>query len=689
MRELWLDTETYSETPIRAGTYRYVEDAEIMLITWAIDDGEVYCVDLTAEEKMPPELASALRDPEFRIYISNVPFDRGVLRHNLGLDLQISRFYDVLIQARAHSLPGALGPLGDVLKLSDTDAKDAEGKKLIQLFCKPMPKNSKLRRATRHTHPEEWERFKSYARTDIRAMRAAHRKMPDWNYGKSAKELALWRLDQTINDRGFLVDQDLARAAVAAVEIEQTRLQADMHEATEGEVSSATKRDQLLAYLMEAHGVSLPNMQKATLERRLEDPDLPQPVKDLIAIRLEASGTSVSKYKALLRGVSADGRLRGTLQFRGAGRTGRWAGRTFQPQNLPRPKFKYPMIEMGIEALKVGCADLIFDNVMSFTASAIRSVLIAPPGKKLVVTDLSNIEGRDQAWLAGEAWKLQAFREYDEGIGEDLYKLAYAKSFGIDAKDVTDDQRQVGKVQELALGYAGGVGAFVTFAMAYRIDLDALVELAWPTLPPELVKDATGFYEWMVKKGNNTYGLAPRTYIMCEVFKRSWRAAHPAISSYWKELEGVIRKAILRPGVTLPSRRLKIRRDGAWLRIGLPSGRALCYPAPQVDENDEISYMGMNQYSRKWQRLRSTGGKFFENVCQAVACDVMTDNMPEMEKRNYEIVLTVHDETVTEAPDTDSYTADDLSAILATPPVWALDMPLAAKGFEGYRYRKD
>ncbi|HBI8282959.1 TPA: DNA polymerase, partial [Escherichia coli] len=215
---------------------------------------------------------------------------------------------------------------------------------------------------------------------------------------------------------------------------------------TDGEVQAATQRDALIKHIVESYGVELPDMQRSTLERRIADPDLPSAVKELLAIRLQASTTSTSKYKALMKGVSHDGRLRGTLQFCGASRTGRWAGRLFQPQNLPRPSLKQEQIDEGIEALKAGCADLLFDNIMELTSSALRGCIIAPTGKKLVVSDLSNIEGRMLAWLAGEEWKLNAFREYDAGTGPDLYKLAYAKAFDIAPDDVDKHMRQIGKV---------------------------------------------------------------------------------------------------------------------------------------------------------------------------------------------------------------------------------------------------
>jgi len=305
---------------------------------------------------------------------------------------------------------------------------------------------------------------------------------------------------------------------------------------------------------------------------------------------------------------------------------------------------------------------------------------------------LSNIEGRDQAWLAGEGWKLKkAFRDFDAGIGPDLYKLAYSKSFGITPDEVTKPQRQIGKVQELALGYEGGVGAFVTFASAYGIDLDELARKASGAIPGNVWGQAHIMLQWHRDKGREpalALGLSDDAWLTCESFKIAWRDAHPNISAYWKELQNVVYEAIDNPGNTFRAKHLKVRRDGNWLRIGLPSGRAVCYPSPQITDG-KITYMGMNQYSRKWCRLATYGGKLFENVCQAVARDVMTANMPLIEAAGYEIVLTVHDEVICEAPDTDEFNETELSKLLCAVPAWAQGMPLAAAGFQTDRYKKD
>ena len=695
MTTLYLDLETYSEVPITNGTHAYAAGAEVMLFAWAIDDGPVSVWDCTAEPAgRANEMWDAVRDSETELCAHNSMFDRTVLAKGTNcnalmqrMGLERGRWRDTMVQALAHSLPGALGDLCDILKVPTDKAKDKEGRQLIQLFCKPRPATSKVRRATRETHPAEWAKFVAYAALDIEAMREVRRKLPSWNY--QGAELALWHLDQAINDRGVQMDTDLAHAAIRAVERAQKTLAARTNDLTLGAVQAATQRDALLRHLVAAYGLDLPDMQQSTLERRIADPDLPAELRELLAIRLQASTTSTAKYKTLAKGVSSDGRLRGTLQFNGASRTGRWAGRLFQPQNLPRPVLKQNEIDQGINALKADCEDLLFGNVMELTSSAIRGCIVAPPGKKLVVADLSNIEGRVLAWLAGESWKLQAFRDFDAGTGHDLYKLAYAKSFGIKPEAVTKDNRQVGKVQELALGYEGGVGAFLTFAAAYSIDLEAMGEQAIESIPQAILNEANSALAWTKLNKRPTFGLSDRAWLVCDSFKRAWRYGHPAIASFWKELEQAATLAVSRPGVAYACRMLKLRRDGAWLRIRLPSGRSLCYPSPQVDDTGKLSYMGVNQYSRKWSRLKTYGGKLAENVTQAVARDVLAANMPRIEAAGYQIVLSVHDENLTEADDCDEFNAEHLASLMATAPVWADDLPLAAAGFEAYRYRKD
>tara|TARA_R110000868_G_scaffold205359_1_gene453785 strand:- start:221 stop:1492 length:1272 start_codon:yes stop_codon:yes gene_type:complete len=352
-------------------------------------------------------------------------------------------------------------------------------------------------------------------------------------------EKALWHLDQRINDAGVAIDMDLVHAAIAAVAKAQTGLAERSVELTDGQVSNTTQGVALRLHILENYGIDMPDLQMATVEKLLGT-DIDPALRELLTVRLQASSTSTSKYKVLRRGTSADGRLRGTLQFNGAARTGRWAGRLFQPQNLPRPTLKQSVIEQGIAALKAGCAHLITDNVMELTSSSIRSCIVAPKGRKLVVADLANIEGRVQAWLANEEWKLKAFRDFDEGTGPDLYKLAYSKSFGVKPDDVNKDQRQVGKVQELALAYEGGVGAFATFAGAYGIDLEDLAQKVLPLAPQELVDKADKFLEWAIKDKRPRYGLSDDAFVACDTLKRAWRDAHPNITGYWGRLKNVV-----------------------------------------------------------------------------------------------------------------------------------------------------
>lgn len=995
IEKLWIDLETYSETPIKNGTYRYAEDSEIMLMLYAFDDSEAFCWDVTTGVPMPRELEYALYKTDCEVWASNSMFDRNVKKYN-GIDIPIERWRDTMVQALCHALPGGLDKLCEIFGIAEEDAKLKDGRSLIQLFCKPRPKNMKLRRATRETHPEQWARFIEYGKGDIRAMRALHKAMPKFNYPNGqSNELANWHLDQKINDRGFRVDLDLVNAAIAAVKIEKESLKQQAFDLTNGAVTSATKRDQVLEHILLEYGIPLPDLTKATLERRLNDPDIPRGVKELLAIRLQATTTSTSKYVALQKAANNDGRCRGTIQFGGASRTLRAAGRTFQPQNLPsRGLLEDYEIDFGIDALKAGEANFFYPNIMKLLSSCVRGVLIAPPGKMLAVADLSNIEGRFAAWVSGEAWKVQAFRDYDtfvldkfgqkipkkddfERVGNDLYNLAYARAFHIAPEEVTKAQRSIGKVMELAClhpdtqvltnngikrivevlitdklwdgeqwvkhkglvargvrqivnvggtegltpdhlvltgktwrpvselvsnenilslaletgsaalkslgiltrlrvksriaclrvayvvkrtlsgygicvpeeqlnvrsavlspkeeiernytdtkisylmrgkdtgcylgyhprlldatprtinsitltgagaypclvngvrteenfsnisspfldgvcrvskwterittkvmnlvtyvssvnsriiktvglsstcrnesmslspvydiahvgarnrfmiltasgplmvhncGYAGGVGAFLTMALGYGFDLEKLAEDNWDTLPDELVKEANSFYGYVIKRKMSTFGLSKEAFITSDVFKRVWRESNPNIASMWTRLEEAIRSAISNPQEVFEvGEFIKVLRNKNWLRIRLPSGRSLCYANPRLSEKGEISYMGLNNYTRQWQRLKGYGGLFLENICQAGSRDILYGSMPRAEAAGFQIVLHVHDELVTEFDPRTELTLDNLCEILAAPVAWAPGLPLSAAGFVSDRYKK-
>ena len=385
---LFYDSETYSPVPIKDGTHAYAEGAEVIMHQWAVDDGPVQ----VGEGDMAG-VVQQLVDQAERVVIHNSRFDRVVGKAaKAGVIIPVAKIWDTMAQARTVGLPGALATLCDILGVPVDKAKDKAGKQLIRLFCIPPSANLTRPRATKHTHPTEWERFLDYGKLDVVAMREVYKRLPKWNYVGFEREL--WELDQRINDRGFAIDLDFVRGALTAINREQARLKKRVNAMTYGEVEAATQRDAMLRHLLSEYGIELPDMQKGTLERRIEDPDLPAPVRELLLIRLEASMASVSKFKKLLASTSSDGRLRAALEFCGAARTGRWSGRLFQPQNLPRPKHSPIEIEATIDAVKAGCADLVFDDVIARCSSSLRGCIIAPPGKKLVAADLANIEGR-------------------------------------------------------------------------------------------------------------------------------------------------------------------------------------------------------------------------------------------------------------------------------------------------------
>ena len=315
------------------------------------------------------------------------------------------------------------------------------------------------------------------------------------------------------------------------------------------------------------------------------------------------------------------------------------SGRLVQPQNFPRPTLKHYAVESGIEALKAGVADVVGFDVMKLTSSALRGCIIPKKGKKLVVADLSNIEGRDQAWLANEQWKLKAFKKYDTFVrddfgnripdgngdflreGHDLYAIAYGKMFGVTPQSVMEDQkaggkqRQVGKTAELACGYGGGVGSFVTFALSFNLDLNFLADSAYDKIDQRILAEAEGMWEWAVKK-HRTLDLEKKTFIVMDSFKRQWREAHPNIATLWDLLEQGARLAIANKGEKFKIGKCEFDYTGKWLFLRLPSGRYLCYPQAAVDDKGQLSFMGVNQFTKKWGKIKTYGGRYMKTVLQ-------------------------------------------------------------------------
>jgi DNA polymerase len=659
---LFLDTETFSDVPINAGTHRYAERAEIMVESWAIDHGPVQVTDRTAGQAGP----FAVYEPEDfdAIVMHNSMFDRIIYQYVDKLDIPVHLIHDTQVQARAHGLPGALDKLCAIFNVPEELSKHKDGKPLIQMFCKPQPKNQKLRRKTRDTHPVEWQRFLAYAGGDIHSMRHLYfNSLPRWNYPN--REHPLWCLDQRINDRGFKVDLDLARAAIAMVRDVKSEVDEQTYIDTEGRVRSSTQRDALLEELLLEHGVTLPDMQATTIERRLEDPDLPQPVKDLLGQRLLTSMTSTAKYNKVLDATSPDGRLRGTITFCGAPRTKRDSGKLFQPQNLPRPDMPADEIEQGIATMKSGAALMMYDNdeAMRLAWNALRGLIVSDEGRKIVQGDLSQIEARILPWLAEQEWKLQAFRDFDAGAGPDLYLVGAARILQKSIDEITKALRQLyGKVPELACGYGGSVGAFQAMARGLGMELPELSEVH------EIV--------------------------------RGWREANDQIANWtdglWVRLEEAARMAIAAPGqVFNAGPYIAFERWRGWLKMHLPSGGFLSYASPHIGDHDHggpnsICFWGINNYTRRWEKLYTYGGKLSADATQATARELFAHNWQHVEDQGFPIVLRVHDELVTEPLDDPNLSVQKLTEAMLRRPPWIDDkLPLAAGGFEAYRYRKD
>ena len=661
-KHLFIDHESFSAADLKkCGSYAYAEHptTEIMLTTYAFDDGPVYCYDATDGGPMPRDLRRALRmfakgytgdDGPRMVGANYLMFDRLLLRECWGYDITPRNIIDTMVLAFRHALPGSLAAQCDVLGVSEDLAKDKAGKALIQRFCKPTPKNYKVRRYDSTTHPQEWRQFVAYAKSDITSMREVFHRIPRW--GNSAFEDEVLAVDQLINDRGFYVDTALAEAAIAAVKKHKAELQAEAAEKWGAGLTGAA----FIPLLQDlAPAFDIPNAQKSTLNDLLADEDLPDDARTLIEMRLGASSTASTKYNPLLLGLSRDGRRRGCIQYGGASRTLRFAGKGFQPQNLARGYFSGDELDTGVEMLLKGRAHWLYD-VSKLTASTVRGCIVPTPGNKLVVADYSNVEGRGLAWLAGEEGALATFR-----AGTDIYKVLASTMFKVSYDDVTKDQRQIAKAAVLGLGYGGGVNAFLTFAKNLGLDLHKLADDMDGSFPDHIWSAARKGYEYARIQEKNkrgfagkkperpSYDLPKKVWLTCDSIKRMYREANPAIARFWRELDDGVMLAVKNPGKVYwagapvranGDKAIKITRTftrddegkkvpGWWLKLELPSGRVLSYPGvgisvEKVIEDDDregarpeyrerVRYMGQNQTTRQWQKIYTYGGKLAEN----------------------------------------------------------------------------
>lgn len=636
---LSIDLETYSSTQLKgAGVYRYVEDPdfEVLLFAYAFDDGPVKVIDIKQGEQLPPEVVEALTDPNVTKSAFNANFERITIARHFGIPTPPEQWSCTMVHSMMLGLPASLDGVGKALKLDVQ--KDSAGKRLIQYFsvpCKPTKANGGRTRNLPEHDPEKWQAFIEYCRRDVEVEREIRRRLA--KYPIPEREHRLWCLDQRINDRGFLVDLDLAEKAVEADRQHRERL---IQEAvTLTGIENPNSVTQLKEWLEAKEGVEVGSLNKKALPKLMDE--VSPTGRRLLAIRRELGKSSVKKYEAIQRAVCSDHRVRGLFQFYGA-RTGRWAGRLVQVQNLPGTKL--PDLELAREMLKEGRfedIDMLFGSIQEVLSQLIRTAFIPPAGKRLLVCDYSAIEARVIAWLAGEEWRLEVFRTHGK-----IYEASASKMFGVPLEQITkgSELRQKGKVAELALGYQGGPGALISMgALDMGLSEDEL---------PGLVK--------------------------------AWRKANPHIVRFWYDVEAAAIEALRYKKPVGLQYGLKFIPESGILFLQLPSGRRLAYVRPKIEVDERFGKEGMT-YESDGTRIKTYGGKLTENIVQAVARDCLAEALRRLDERGYTIVAHVHDEIIAEG-DQD---IKEMEAIMSEPIPWAPGLPLRADGFETEFYRKD
>lgn len=714
---LWMDFETRSGNDIKRGAHVYAEDSEAILCTYAFGDGPVQVWEPLNTPGVPLDLHTALSDAGTVLYFHNVDFDRTqMLRWEWcrAYDLSPMRFYCTMVAARMAGMPGALDDLCKALGLSEQYAKK-DGRALIRKFCVP----NKLGHYTQPWEaPEAWQAFVDYARMDIVSMREAARRIPQVF---THDERVFYAYTALMNDRGITIDRALAyqgmvqsdalkaRYRDAGVELgrEYVAEQNSLGNSKITELSISSQK--AIMDMLRTYGVTLKDARGTTLEEFLDSSQadkLPPELQQVLATRIKANKAATSKYKTILAGLSSDDRCRGTIGFYGAQRTGRDAGRRIQPQNLARPdmvgskmtfngvKREFGM-EEAAEIIKRGLAPFLFENPLQLMSDCVRGTIVAAPGRRLCQADLANIEGRVCPWLANESGKLQYFRDFDNGtIPFDNYVMAYAGAFHVKPDTVTSAQRGIGKIQELASQFGGSVGAYMTFAAAYNIDVDQLGLGILANADENLVAEARGKLPWYKKNMlAQMYGLSDDVWTGLMVAILGWRRAHPNIKASWYTAEDAFRAAINNPGV-----RFRMARDtfcmttNTWMLVELPSKRTLVYPMAREVEDDggrtRLAFTSVNPFTKKWGTIYTGGPRLIENLTQAMARDCLLYNIPAVESAGYPIVLRIHDELICEAPDRPEFTGDGLAEIMSRVPSWCADMPMQAKGETYYRYQK-
>ena len=640
-----IDVETYSSAPLpKCGVYRYCDapDFEILLFSYAFDDEPVQTIDLASGETLPKEAISALEDPDIIKVAYNAQFERVCLSRYLGHWLDPHQWRCTMVMAAYLTLPGRLADAA--VALGTTEKKMEEGKDLIRYFsvpCKPTKTNGGRTRNLPADAPEKWAVYRQYNAQDVEVERAIRKALE--KYPLPEQEWELYALDQQINDRGVRVDKKFVKKAIA---VDAVFAQAAYQRAKElTGLENPGSVNQLKAWLAD-QDIPMESLARKIVQEKAAQTD--GIVAELLNLRLELSKTSVKKYEAMARCVCRDGRVHGLLQFYGANRTGRWAGRLVQAQNLPQNHL--PDLDLAREIVKTGdeeLLDTLFASVPGTLSELIRTAFIPKDGCRFLVADFSAIEARVLAWLANEEWVLEEFR----GKGK-IYEATASRMFHIPQESIVKgnpnyEYRQKGKQATLSCGYGGGVGALK--AMGAKMPEEEMQPLV----------DA-------------------------------WRAANPNIVAFWSALDRAARTVIRRKTSACIGKVALYWRDD-YMFMRLPSGRNLCYQSPHFTENrfgnDAIGYYAPNAAGQMVVQ-ETFGGKLAENATQAIARDILAHALLTLEKNGYPVVFHVHDEAVIEMSNGQG-SLGEACRLMAIAPDWAEDLPLRADGYECPYYRKD
>ena len=663
MRHLSIDIETYSSVPIaKAGLYKYAQspDFEILLFAWSWDFGPVQICDLTTENQLPESVLKALPDPEIQKHAYNAAFEWYCLSRYLGAMLPISQWRDTMLHALYCGYPASLDAAGKALGLSEDKRKLQTGKALIRTFCvpcKPTARNGGRTRVLPGHEPEKWELFKQYNQQDVVTEMEIERRLSFWPVPDEIQRQ--WEQDITINERGVGLDTQLVEGALECSEITTARLTKEA--VSLSGLDNPNSVSQLTSWLESETGFEIDSLTKSAvsglLNRNLESEN----VRRMLEIRQELGKTSVKKYAAMETAVCEDNRVRGLLQFYGANRTGRWAGRIIQPQNLPRTRLHGAELSAArswVKKREVDKIDLLAGPVPDILSQLIRTALVPAPGKRFIDADFSAIEARVIAWLAGEEWVLDVFRTHGK-----IYEACASQMFGVPIEKIKKgnpefELRKKGMVATLALGYQGSTGAL--------INMGAL-EMG---IPEEELPDIV----------------------------QRWRASNKRIQDLWYSMENAAVDTV-KTGRTNAVRGLLLRIEGnrerCFLTSQLPSGRKQFYAQPKLGQNrfgrESLQYLGMNQTTKKWEAIETYGGKLVENCVQAVARDCLAENIGKLEASGCPVVFHVHDEVIIEKEISGpaEKELERVCGIMSQPIPWAPGLPLNADGWVGDYYTKD